>query len=274
MAVVPGDRRVGFAATAVSSRPTPRPTATASTTSRVIASRPPLTTSRSPSPITAGSGERGDRAVPDDDLAVGVGGDPGVVGDQDHGGAVLAGGGGEQVHHQLPRHRVQRPGWLVGEQHLGTGDQAAGQRDPLRLPARQFPGPALLKPIQAEHGNHFLAAVIAGPRRVPGQQQAASARPFSSAVSSGTSWPAWNTNPNLSRRSALRRLSLRVSSRCPLNHTSPASGTRMPARQCSRVDLPEPLGPMTATISPFRTPSDAPRSACVPPNERDSSVPR
>ena len=42
------------AATAVSSRPTPRPTATATTTSRVIASRPPLTTSRRPSPITAG----------------------------------------------------------------------------------------------------------------------------------------------------------------------------------------------------------------------------
>ena len=42
------------AATAVSSRPTPRPTATARTTSRVIASRPPLITSRSPSPIMAG----------------------------------------------------------------------------------------------------------------------------------------------------------------------------------------------------------------------------
>ncbi len=43
------------AATAVSSRPVPSPTATARTTSRLIASRPPLTTSRSPSPITAGS---------------------------------------------------------------------------------------------------------------------------------------------------------------------------------------------------------------------------
>ena len=41
------------AATAVSSRPTPRPTAMARTTSRMTASRPPLSTSRSPSPITA-----------------------------------------------------------------------------------------------------------------------------------------------------------------------------------------------------------------------------
>src|SRR6266702_5557790 len=93
------------AATAVSSMPTPRPTAAARTTSRVSASRPPLITSRSPSPITAGPGERADRAVPDDDLAVGVGGDPGVVGDQDDGRALLAGASGEQVHHQLPGHR-------------------------------------------------------------------------------------------------------------------------------------------------------------------------
>src|SRR6266702_1117964 len=41
------------AATAVSSRPTPRPTATARTTSRVIASRPPLITRRSPRGIMA-----------------------------------------------------------------------------------------------------------------------------------------------------------------------------------------------------------------------------
>src|SRR5271165_870209 len=73
------------------------------------------------------------------------------------------------------------------------------------------------------------------------------------------------------RRSALRRSSLSVSSRCPPNQTCPSSGTRMPARQCSRVDLPEPLGPMTATISPGRTPSEAPRSAGVSPNERNRS---
>jgi hypothetical protein len=73
------------------------------------------------------------------DLAVGVGGDPGVVGDQDDRGAVLADGGGEQVHHQLAGHRVERPGRLVGEQHLRLGDQAAGQRDALRLTAGQLP---------------------------------------------------------------------------------------------------------------------------------------
>ena len=40
-------------ATAVSSRPTPRPTAAARTRNLMTVSRPPLTTSRSPNPITA-----------------------------------------------------------------------------------------------------------------------------------------------------------------------------------------------------------------------------
>ncbi len=46
----------------------------------------------------------------------------------------------------------------------------------------------------------------------------------------------------------------------------------MPARQCSSVDLPEPLDPITATISPCRTASEAPRSAGVGPN--DLTTPR
>ena len=41
----------------------------------------------------------------------------------------------------------------------------------------------------------------------------------------------------------------------------------MPARQWSRVDLPEPLGPITATISPRFTEKLAPRSAGVSPKE-------
>jgi len=50
----------------------------------------------------------------------------------------------------LAGERVQRPGRLVGEQDLGPGDQAAGQRDPLGLAAGQLPGPALLQPVQAQ----------------------------------------------------------------------------------------------------------------------------
>jgi hypothetical protein len=51
-----------------------------------------------------------------------------------------------------------------------------------------------------------------------------------------------------------------------------ASGVRMPARQCSNVDLPDPLGPITATISPGPAAIEAPRSAGVWPN--DLTTPR
>ena len=46
----------------------------------------------------------------------------------------------------------------------------------------------------------------------------------------------------------------------------------MPARQCSSVDLPDPLGPMTARISPWAALTVAPRSAGVWPN--DFTTPR
>src|ERR1051325_10623269 len=42
----------------------------------------------------------------------------------------------------------------------------------------------------------------------------------------------------------------------------------MPARQCSSVDLPGPLGPMTATISPAPIVTLAPCRACLRPKER------
>ncbi len=53
--------------------------------------------------------------------------------------------------------------------------------------------------------------------------------------------------------------------RLPWNATLPASGRRMAARQCSSVDLPEPLAPMTATISPAMSSKSTPRRASVEP---------
>src|SRR4029079_4020797 len=52
----------------------------------------------------------------------------------------------------------------------------------------------------------------------------------------------------------------RVTSRSP-NQTFPASGTSSPARILSRVVLPEPEGPSSATNSPSRTVSDTSPSA-------------
>ena len=84
---------------------------------------------------------------------------------------------------------------------------------------------------------------------------------FSAAVSVGTRLNAWKTNPTLSRRSAVSCFSLRdVRSTSPMK-TEPPVGVSSPATQCSRVDLPEPDGPMIAVNSPRANSIVTPRSA-------------
>ena len=75
-------------------------------------------------------------------------------------------------------------------------------------------------------------------------------RMFSSAVSVGTRLNDWKTKPISSRRSRVSALSLsRVRSCSPMN-TEPESAVSSAAQQCISVDLPEPLGPITAVNSP------------------------
>ena len=169
----------------------------------------------------------------------------------------------EQVHDLLAGERVERAGRLVGEQDLRArrpGPRASATR--CACPPDSSPGAAVLQAVQAEPRRTTPApARAAAPVGVPPSSSGRAT--FSIAVSSGTSWPNWKTNPNAVRRRPLRSASASVSTRSPSKRTSPASGTRMPARQCSRVDLPEPLGPMTARISPAATDTSAPRRAGV-----------
>ena len=72
-------------------------------------------------------------------------------------------------------------------------------------------------------------------------------------------------------RCAGRRSGCRAAAR--RTRPRPRSGTRMPARQCSSVDLPDPLGPMTARISPAPHPQrGAAQRGRLP--ERLDDVPR
>jgi hypothetical protein len=73
---------------------------------------------------------------------------------------------------------------------------------------------------------------------------------FSCAVKVGTRLKAWNTNPIRSRRSSVMALSSsEPRSTFPIN-TCPSVRRSRPARQCSRVDFPEPDGPMIAVNTP------------------------
>ena len=73
---------------------------------------------------------------------------------------------------------------------------------------------------------------------------------FSTAVSDGTRWKNWNTNPIFSPRSFASPSSLRLVMSMPSTRICPVDGASRPASSPSSVDLPLPDGPTTATNSP------------------------
>src|SRR5215470_3229771 len=135
---------------------------------------------------------------------------------------------------------------------------------PESSPVRRLP----LSPMPSR-SSHASAVLYAAFRLVRFSSNGSAT--LSAAVSSGTSCPNWKTKPKTVLRSRVRSASLWVSRRWPSNHTSPWSGWKMPAIQCSRVDLPDPLGPMIARISPWLVATLAPRSAGVWPKDLRTS---
>ena len=74
------------------------------------------------------------------------------------------------------------------------------------------------------------------------------------AVSDGTRLRRWNTKPTSVRRSAARSRAPRASrGRARRRARGPASGSSSAPARWSIVDLPQPLGPITATSSPGST---------------------
>ena len=73
---------------------------------------------------------------------------------------------------------------------------------------------------------------------------------FSATVMTGTSWKCWCTMP-MPRRMASRGSLIGVAS--PRTLTVPVSGVIRPKIWLTRVDLPAPFSPSSATISPRRT---------------------
>ena len=92
---------------------------------------------------------------------------------------------------------------------------------------------------------------------------------FSSALSTGSRLKNWKMKPSLSRRSWVRSPSSSSPSSTPSITTLPPVGRSSPARQCMRVDFPEPEGPMIAVKAPFGklwvTPSRASTAASPSP---------
>ena len=73
---------------------------------------------------------------------------------------------------------------------------------------------------------------------------------FSSAVSIGSRLNDWKMKPTLSRRRVVNLGSGRPEISWPARNTRPEVIRSRPARQCMRVDLPDPDGPMIAVKVP------------------------
>ena len=81
-----------------------------------------------------------------------LGRNPRIVGDDDEGGAGCFGRVREDPEHFRARLLIERAGGLIGKDHTRGGDERPGDRDALRLPTGEFPGPAVLHALQAEVG--------------------------------------------------------------------------------------------------------------------------
>jgi hypothetical protein len=158
------------------------------------------------------------------------------MGDHDRGDAALA-RLENHLHHRLAIGGVERTRWLVRQEQLALTDERAGDRDPLAFTSRELIGEvpgAVGQPELLERDETGLVGLAGGdPVELEGKG-------------------------DVLRRAESRRrraLSLRdkpVRAAPPMN-TSPLVGSsRLPAI-VSRVDFPEPLGPITATKSPAST---------------------
>ena len=76
---------------------------------------------------------------------------------------------------------------------------------------------------------------------------------FCSTVNSGIRLNAWNTKPMFRRRKIVRSRSFMANRSCPSRYTLPEVGVSSPPSRLSRVLLPEPDSPTTATNSPLGT---------------------
>ena len=73
---------------------------------------------------------------------------------------------------------------------------------------------------------------------------------FSSASKSGSRWWNWYTNPSFSRRITVQRSGPRLCVSSPSILIEPSKPPSSSPSACNNVDLPVPLGPNNATISP------------------------
>ncbi len=202
-------------------------------------------------PAAPGGRAVGDLAVHDLDRAGRVpGGERRVVGDEDQrlaGRVQLA----QQAADLLAGGGVERPGGLVREQQLGRVDQRPGDRDALPLAARQ-PRRVGVALVGQAHPVEQLGRPRPGPPpgragQLGGQQHVVGDGQVVEEVEE------LEDDADVPGAEPGEGALPQVSMRCPATVTVPAVGRSSPAMRLSRVDFPDPDGPMIAATSPAAT---------------------
>ena len=191
-----------------------------------------------------------DPAVAEVQDAPGVAGDVRLVGDEDHGHALLAVEALEDGHDLFARAGVQRAGRLVGQDDGRVVDQRAGDGHALLLAAGELGRPVVVRarrgrPPPARRGPSPCDPADAGVEQ--GQLH------LLEGAGAGQQVELLEDEADLlvaHRRPARRRRARLVST--PSSQYVPAVGWSRQPRTFIRVDLPEPDGPMMAISSPRR----------------------
>src|SRR5699024_3127149 len=190
-------------------------------------------------------------------------GEPHLVGDDDHGHALF----GQLLHHGqdlADELGVEGAGRFVEEHHLRLHRQGARDRHPLLLPAGELIGVGVGLVRQSDLLQQAQPALahrlVAEPRTFCGAREM-----FSSTLMCGNRLNCWKTMP-ISVRTALMSVprSVRL---LPSMTTSPLVISSSMFRHRRKVDLPEPLGPMTQTTSEGSTSQSMPLRTSLSPND-------
>ena len=175
--------------------------------------------------------------------------------DHQHGDAALAQFGDDLIDlaHDQRRQAERR---LVEQQQLRRRHQGAGDRQHLLLAARELAG--LLAEALLQDREQRQHALEIGRRRLPVAPRRGAERDVLRHAERAEDAPPLGHQRQALGDQPLGRLAADRPN--PKPDRPPARRTR-PAMLRSRVDLPAPLGPITATISPGATSIETPRSA-------------
>ena len=163
-------------------------------------------------------------------------------------------------------HLVERGERLVAQQQLGLDRERARDRDALAHAAGERVRIVVLVARQAR-AVRASRAPPARPCRASASRICRPSMTLASAVRHGISRSFWNTMPILPRKKSKSR-----NGSWPITSTLPEVGSISPAIRLNMVDLPQPVLPSTATISPLAMSSDSLSTARRSPDRRDGGT--